>query len=209
MKIHLFLLSSLILVSQISSVHAMDHSKSYFKDWFQKYNTATTDVVRVAKEHPYITVVAMTIAATAGVTIFSGTTNDMRYSFGLMSYDKQLDYSIFENDLRGAEKLLIKGANPNNQHFHFMPLKRAILYSNPLMVDLLIRYGADVNFDRPLLCAINLLKLDMVKSLYAAGADPYEKVRTGETILEYVDRNVRDNNYPQALADIFMKRKLI
>ena len=49
----------------------------------------------------------------------------------------------------------------------------------------------------------------MVKSLYAAGADPYEKVRTGETILEYVDRNVRDNNYPQALADIFMKRKLI
>jgi hypothetical protein len=204
-----------MIVSQISPIYTMDHSKSYFKDWFQKYNTATTDVVRVAKEHPYITVVAVTIAATGGV-LLSGSTNAIRYSFGLMSYDKQLGYSIFENDLRCAEKLLIKGANPNNKYSdnkypnsHFTPLNRAILYSTPEMVDLLIRYGADVNFNRPLLCAINLLKLDMVKSLYAAGADPYEKVRTGETILEYVDRNVRDNNYPQALADIFMKRKLI
>ena len=102
MKIHLFLLSSLILGSQILSVHAMDHSKGYFKDWFQKYNTTVTDVARAAKEHPYITVVAMTIAATGGI-LLSGSTNAIRYSFGLMSYDKQLDYSIFENDLRGMK----------------------------------------------------------------------------------------------------------
>lgn len=106
-----------------------------------------------------------------------------------------LDYerlvtAVETNDIEEAEYLLYNGVNPNSEDkYTYGLLYKASLKNNLDMLRLLLRYGADPNFDsmfEKVTCnAIGRRKLEILDLLLENGADPNTKCSIFGTLLHY------------------------
>lgn len=100
-----------------------------------------------------------------------------------------LQRAIALKDLRSAEALLTKGANPNKSSDGNHPLVMAIFSKNEAMIDLLLKYKADPNGGEmrltPLMAASETGDIRLVKRLLGAGGDPMKQSRSRQ---QYADR---------------------
>lgn len=97
---------------------------------------------------------------------------------GKYSLDEQLIRAVRANNLKEAQRLLTKGANPNTDSqishvFAETPLRIAIQYKYANMLDLLLKNGADVNAGSNVYFALSEGIFDKViaRKLIEAGAD--------------------------------------
>lgn len=129
------------------------------------------------------------------------------------------DPQVSKDELHIVESLLKAGANPNvfAQGGTTTPLKAALEaqpFPQPILVKMLLRYGADPKLSSPQgfspLMGKGATNIEVIKLLIAAGTDPYGVSRVASTPLHYVctrSFELRDQPDPQAAERIALLHK--
>jgi ankyrin repeat protein len=113
--------------------------------------------------------------------------------------------AAFSNNLDGARILLEHGADPNARRVT-PDRASAIFFADTEMIDLLVRYGADVELrsgqgQTPLWWNAALANVGSVQRLLAAGADVNVRDDQGMTPLEAALLN-RERRAPEQIAEL-------